>query len=85
MLKFRPMFHPKSGEEQIKKKKKVFTQNQLISSPKPNVQLAKEGPCLNFAHFSMQFCNPGNPKGGPWPNGPFKYAPGQGKLKVYHF
>ena len=22
-----------------------------------------------------QFCNPGDPKGGPWPNGPPKYAP----------
>ena len=32
----------------------------------PNLQ--RGGPCLNFAHFSMQFCNPGDPKGGPWPN-----------------
>ena len=32
----------------------------------PNLQ--RGGACLNFAHFSMQFCNPGDPKGGPWPN-----------------
>ena len=25
-------------------------------------------PCLNFAYFSMQFYNPGYPKGGPWHN-----------------
>ena len=49
----------------------------MISSPKPDAQLAKGGPCLNLAHFSMQFCNPGDPKGGPWPNGSLpKYAPG---------
>ena len=48
----------------------------MISSSEPDAQLAKGGPCLNFAHFSMQFCNPGDPKGGPWPNGlPPKYAP----------
>ena len=47
-----------------------------ISSQKPDAQLTKGGPCLNFAHFFMQFCNPGDPKGGPWPNGPpLKYAP----------
>ena len=45
-----------------------FAQNQVISSPKPDAQLAKGESCLNFAHFSMQFCNPGDPKGA-WPNG----------------
>ena len=47
-----------------------FAQNQLISSPKPDAKLAMGGgggPCLNFAHFSMQFSNPGNPKGGHGP------------------
>ena len=33
-----------------------------------------EGACLNFAHFSMQFCNPGDPKGGHGPMAPPKYA-----------
>ena len=28
----------------------------------PNLQ--RGGPCLNFAHFTMQFCNPSDPKGG---------------------
>ena len=77
-LKFRPIFRPNIGEEQKKKKKKVFTQGQSrfspeltqISSQKPDAQLTKGGPCLNFAHFTMQFCNPSDPKGGPWPNGP---------------
>ena len=32
------------------------------------------GPCLSFAYFSMQFYNPGDPKGGPWHNAPYKYA-----------
>ena len=41
-----------------------FAQNQVISSPKPDAQFAKGGPCLDFAHFSMQFCNHGDPKGG---------------------
>ena len=70
-------FVPVFAQNQVKSKKKVlhsnfvpfFAQNQVISSPKPDAQLAK-GPCLNFAHFSMQFCNPGDPKGGPWPNAP---------------
>ena len=77
-LKFRPIFRPNLGEEQ---KKKVFTQGPSrflpeltqISSQKPESlmpNLQRGGPCLNFAHFTMQFCNPSNPKGGPWPNGP---------------
>ena len=47
-----------------------FVQSNLM----PNLQ--RGGPCLNFAHFSMQFCNSGDPKGGAvaqWP--PPKYAP----------
>ena len=34
----------------------------------PNLQ--RGGPCLNFAHFSLQFCNPGDPKGGHGPMAP---------------
>ena len=80
-LKFRPIF----AQNQVKNKKKglhsnfvpVFAQNQVISIPKHDAQLAKGGGAsLNFAHFSAQFCNPGDPNGGPWPNGPPKYAPG---------
>ena len=44
-----------------------------ISSQKPESlmpNLQRGRPCLNFAHFTMQFCNPSDPKGGPWPNGP---------------
>ena len=62
----------------MKSKKKVFTQNsvpffaqyRVISSPKPDDQLAKGGQCLNFAHFFMQVCNPSDPKVGAlaqWP------------------
>ena len=75
-LKFRPIFCPKSSEEQKKGLHSnfvpFFAQNQVISSQKPDAQLAKGGPCLNFAHFSMQFCNPGDPKGvyGPPLNSP---------------
>ena len=64
-----------------KKKKKVFTQGPSrfspeltqISSQKPESlmpNLQRGGPCLNFAHFTMQFCNPSDPKGGAmaqWP------------------
>ena len=71
-------FVPYFAQNQVKSKKKglysnfvsYFAQYQVISSPKPDAQLAKGGACLSFAHFSMQFCNPGDPKGGPWPNGP---------------
>ena len=44
----------------------------------PNLQRGGGGACLNFAHFSMQFCNPGDPKrgGGHDPMAPPKYAPG---------
>ena len=43
----------------------------------PNLQ--RGGPCLNFAHFSMQFCNPGDPKGEAMAQCPLpKYAPGHG-------
>ena len=37
---------------------------QVISSSEPDAQLAEGGACLNFPHFSKQFCNPGDPKGG---------------------
>ena len=40
----------------------------------PNLQRGGGGgACLNFAHFSMQFCNPGEPK-----ECPPKYAPDYG-------
>ena len=42
---------------------------------KPYAQLAKRAPCLNFAYFSMQFYNPGYPKGGAMAQSPPKYAP----------
>ena len=80
-LKFRPIFRPNLSEEQKKKKKKVFTQGLSRFSPKltqissqkpeslmPNLQRGM--PCLNFAHFTVQFCNPSDPKGGAmaqWP------------------
>ena len=76
-LKFRPILRPKSGEEQ--KKKRSSPKFRPIFRPKsvkfraqnlmPNLQ-SKGGPCLNFAHFSMQFSNPGDLKGGPWPDAP---------------
>ena len=71
-------------KSKIKKKKGLhsnfvlfFVQYQVISSPKPDAQLAKGGgPCLSFAHFSMQFCNPGDPKGRAMAQcPPPKYAP----------
>ena len=55
LLKVRPVFHPNSLK---------FPAKSLM----PNLQ--RGGPCLNFAHFTMQFCNPSDSKGGPWPNGP---------------
>ena len=61
LLKVRPVFHPNSLK---------FPAESLM----PNLQ--RGGPCLNFAHFTMQFCNPSDPKGGAmaqWP--PPKYAP----------
>ena len=40
---------------------------------KPHANLQKGmGVCLNFAHFSMQFYNPDDPKGGPWHNAPVR-------------
>ena len=48
-LKVRPVFHPNSLK---------FPAESLM----PN--LPRGGPCLNFAHFTMQFCNPSDPKGG---------------------
>ena len=80
-FKFSLIFRPNLGEEQKKKKKKVFTQGPSsfspeltqISSQKPESlmpNLQRGGPCLNFAYFTMQFCNPSGPKGGAtvqWP------------------
>ena len=79
-------FVPFFAQTQVKSKKKglhsnfvpFFAQYQVISSPKPDAQLAKGGACLNFAHFSMQFCIPGDPRGGHGPMPPpTKYAPGK--------
>ena len=43
---------------------------------KPYAKLAKGGPYLNFAYFSIQFYNPGHPKGGGRGTmSPSKYAP----------
>ena len=59
-LKFHPIFRPKSGDFEAK----------------AWCQTCKGVACLNFSHFSEQFCNPGDPKGGG--NGPVpppKYAP----------
>ena len=81
-LEFRPIFRPKSGEEQKKKRSSlkfhpIFHPISADFEPKAWCRTCKGGgACLNFAHFSKQFCNPGDPKGGPWPNGPPpKYAP----------
>ena len=54
-MKVRSVFHPNSLK---------FPAESLV----PNLQ--RGGPCLNFAHFTMQFCNPSDPKGGAmaqWP------------------
>ena len=59
-LKFRPIFGPKLGDFE----------------PKAWCPTCKRGgACLNFAYFSMQFCNPGDQKGGHGPMAPPKYAP----------
>ena len=80
-------FVPFFAQTQVKSKKKVFTQISSHFSPNirwfwaqslmPNLQ--RGGACLNFAHFSMQFCIPGNPKGGAMAQypPPTKYAPGK--------
>ena len=51
LLKIRPVFHPNSLK---------FPAKSLM----PNLQ--RGGACLNFAHFTMQFCNPSDP----WHNAP---------------
>ena len=71
-------FVPFFAQNQVKSKKKKKKRSSLkfrpifaqiysnFQSPKPDAQLAKGGgggACLNFAHFSMQFCNPGDPTG----------------------
>ena len=77
-LKFRPNFRPKSDEEQKNKTKKrsfvpIFAQYQVISSPKPDAQLARGGHASVLLTF---LCKSWQPKGGPWPNcPPPKYAP----------
>ena len=117
-LKFRPIFRPKSSEEQKKRSslkfRPIFAQNQVKSKKKKKglhsdfvlffAQSLEEtratyplwnhtwcptckggGACLNFAHFSMQFRNLGDPKGSAmaqWPPPP-KYAPGWTKLKKF--
>ena len=76
--KFKGVFRPKLGHLQKKKKKGLysrsvpfFTRTHSNFQPKAWCPTYKgRGPCLNFAHFTMQFCNPSDPKGGPWHNGP---------------
>ena len=74
-LKIRPIFRPNLGEKQ---KKDFSLKLSQISSAMPRLvaqnvpsawsnfmpNLQRGGACLNFAYFSMQFCNPGDPKGG---------------------
>ena len=76
-LKFDPIFRPKLGEEQKKGLHSNFVRffaqtwvqackkctEHTLCVIKPYAQLTKGGPCLNFAYFSMQFYNPGDPKG----------------------
>ena len=47
-----------------------FAQNQVISSPKPDAQLAKEGAVPQFCSLFYAILQSWRPKGGPWPNGP---------------
>ena len=71
-LKFSPVFGPKLHESQ----KKGLCPPFLCSNPLPKLQ--KEGPCRNFAYYFMLIILSWRPKkGGPWPNAPPKYAPGQ--------
>ena len=70
--KFKAFFCPKSGDLQIKKKRSLLKVRPVFHpNSMPDAQLTKGGgPCLNFAHFTMQFCNPSDPKGGgmaQWP------------------
>ena len=76
LCKFSPNFCPKLGEEQKKKGLhsnlvRIFTQSLNVThktSPLCDQTLCPTckgggGPCLNFASFDIQFCNPGDPKG----------------------
>ena len=84
ILKFGPIFLSKSGEERKKGLHSnfvpFFSRNQVTSSPKPDAQLAKGGGGGGHASILLTFlCNfaiLATQRGGPWPNGPLKYAPG---------
>ena len=84
--KISPIFCPKLGEEQKKKGlhsnlvrffaqtweqawEKRTKHTLCVSNLMHNFQTGG-GACINFAYFSIQFYNPGDPKGGPWHNGP---------------
>ena len=86
------------AQNQVKSKNKAYKRSKAyrkrtehsLCMIKPYAQLAEGGPCLNFAYFSMQFCNPGDPKGGAmaqWPplNTPLfpLHGPNHPQLKFY--
>ena len=77
-LKFSPIFCPKLGEKHKKRSllkfPPILSQTWVVQAYrkrtehtlcviKPYAQLAKGGPCLNFAYYSMQLYNPGNAHG----------------------
>ena len=69
--KFKGFFCPKSGVLQNKKKGLYSRSVPFLTRTHSNFQprawcpiYKGGGPCLNFAHFTMQFCNPSDPKGG---------------------
>ena len=57
-------FVPFFAQNQVKSKKKGLHSKSADFEPKAWCPTCKGGgACLNFAHFSMQFCNPGDSKG----------------------
>ena len=68
-LKFSPVFCPNVGASLKETHKTYPLCNQTLCPT------CKGGPCLNFVYHSMQLYNPGDPKGGPWPNGPSLNTP----------
>ena len=69
-LKFSPVFRPNMDTSLNKMHKTLpFVWSNLM----PNLQRGE--PCRDFAYYSVQLHDPGDPKGGPRPNGLPKYAP----------
>ena len=68
ILKFGPIFLSKSGEEQKKGLHSnfvpFFSRNQVISSPKPDAQLAKGGAMPQFCSLFYAILQSWRPKGG---------------------